>query len=476
MSGVGLRSERGPILLALMLSIFIVAMDSTIVATAVPTIVRDLGDFELFPWLFSASLLAQAATVPVYAKLADTFGRRPVLFTGIGIFVVGCVFCAMAWSMPSLILARALQGIGAGAVLPVSLTIASDIYTMRERAQAQAYLSSVWGIAAVMGPTMGGLLSQLVSWRWIFLISIPLALTAILLLWRSYRPAFERHRSRIDYGGAVLLVAALVLLVLGILQSGHAWPWPSWQTAVTFGGGVTLLVIFALVERRAADPVLPPWVLRDRLHRTASLASLGVGIVLLGVVSFTPTFLEAVVHAPPIVAGLTVASLSVGWTFSGAWAGALYFRLGFRITMMIGAAIVLVGAGALAFIALAPSVVWIAIACLIVGFGLGFVANPALIASQSFVEMRQRGVVSGVNSLFRSIGSAIGVAVLGAIANGVIAAQGGSGDAGAVQAGGIAVFLTLIVIGVALLIVCACIPAVPLPEAQASRDQPPAGR
>src|SRR4051812_25346009 len=186
-SAVGLRSERGPVLGAIMLSTALVALDATIIATAVPSIVRDLGGFSQFPWLFSIYLLTQAVTVPLYGKLADVVGRRPVLFFGIAVFLLGSVLCGVAWSMPALIVARAVQGIGAGAVLPMTITVVGDLYSVEERARVQGYVASVWGAASVIGPTLGGVFSEYVSWRWIFFINIPLGAVAAWMLWRNFK-------------------------------------------------------------------------------------------------------------------------------------------------------------------------------------------------------------------------------------------------------------------------------------------------
>ena len=190
-SAVGFRSERGPILIALMLSTSLVALDSTIVATAVPSIVGDLGGFSQFPWLFSVYLLAQAVSVPVYGKLADMFGRKPVMLFGIGLFLLGSILCGFAWSMPALIAFRAVQGLGAGAVQPMSVTIAGDIYTLAERAKAQGYLASVWAISAVVGPTLGGLFAQYLTWRWIFFVNIPLCALAAWMLIRRFHESVD---------------------------------------------------------------------------------------------------------------------------------------------------------------------------------------------------------------------------------------------------------------------------------------------
>ena len=219
---MGLRSERGPLLLAMMLATGLVAIDSTIIATAVTSIVADVGGFSQFPWLFSVYLLASAVTVPVYAKLADTIGRKPLILFGIAVFLLGSVLCGFAWDMTSLIVFRAIQGIGAGAILPITITMVADLYTVEERARVQGYMASVWAIAAVAGPTLGGVFAQFDLWRGIFFLNIPLCLLAGWMIWSRFEERIERRAHRIDYAGAALLTVAMTLLILGVLQGGHA--------------------------------------------------------------------------------------------------------------------------------------------------------------------------------------------------------------------------------------------------------------
>ncbi|MDQ1129180.1 MFS transporter [Microbacterium sp. SORGH_AS_0888] len=459
--GVGLRSARGPVLLSIMLSTFLIAIDSTILSTAVPTIVRELGGFDQFPWLFSVYLLAQAATVPVYGKLADTFGRKPVMVVGIGVFLLGSVLCALAGSMVWLIAFRALQGVGAGAIMPTALTIAGDIYTVRERARAQGYLATVWAVASVAGPTLGGLFAQFVSWRWIFWVNVPIGVLALWLLWRAYREDFARRPRRIDYAGAVLLTGTLVLLVLGVLEGGDAWGWMSWPSLAVFGSGLVLLLAFLWAERRAEDPILAPWLLRRRIVSTSTLAALLIGVVMMGLVSFVPPFLEDAAGAAPIVSGLALATLTLGWPVTASLAGLFYLRIGFRRTALIGAVVTIAGTALVAGLAFAASVPLTALGCFVVGLGLGLVANPTLIAAQSSVVQHERGVVSGANALARSVGGAGGVAVFGAIANAVIAA---SGDGAALHAGASAVFAGIVIAAVALFGACLLLPTVPIQD------------
>ena len=464
--GVGFRSKRGPILISLMLSTGLVAIDSTIVATAVPSIVHDIGGFASFPWLFSAYLLAQAVSVPVYAKLSDVVGRKPIILIGIGLFLLGSILCGLAWSMPALIAFRVLQGLGAGAVQPMAITIAGDIYSLTERAKVQGYLASVWAVSSVVGPTLGGVFSALGMWRGIFLVNIPLCLLAGWMLLRTFHENVERTRHRVDYLGAALLTASLTLIILGALEGGQAWGWTSAISVAVFAGGALLFAVFILVERRAAEPVLPPWVVSRRLLATTALISFGVGAVMLGLTSYVPTFLEGALSTSPILAGLALAALTIGWPISASQSGRFYLRLGFRKTAMIGITITVLGTAVLALTASTPNVLLAAASCFIVGLGLGLVATPSLIAAQSSVDWNERGVVTGTNLFARSIGSSIGVAVFGAVANAIYAGTpGGNTDPHTVVAASGAVFLA--VLAAAVLTVVAVV-AMPVTDSKAT--------
>jgi EmrB/QacA subfamily drug resistance transporter len=419
---VGLRSERGPVLIAVMLSTALVALDQTIVSTAVPSIVHDLGGFREFPWLFSVYLLAQAATVPVNGKLADLFGRKPVMYYGIAVFLAGSVLCAVAWSMPVLILARGLQGLGAGAVQPIGMTLIGDIYTLRERAKVQGYVASVWGISSVVGPTVGGAFSQLLSWRLIFWVNVPLCLLAALML-RRFSENIQPRQAKVDYLGAVLLTLATTMIVLGLLESGQAWAWASWQTPAVFGGALVLLVGFVLVERRVAEPVLPLWVFRSRILVVTSSLSFLVGALLLGLSSYVPTLGQEVLGASAIVSGFALGALTLGWPVAAAVSGRLYLTIGFRATGLLGVALAVAGATVLTVLDPAGSLWHVAAGCVLIGFGMGWIAAPALVVAQSSVAWGERGVATATNMFSRSVGSAVGVAVFGAVVNAVAGAH-----------------------------------------------------
>jgi len=463
MTDVGFRSERGPILISLMVTTGLVAIDATILATAVPTIVDDLGGFAQFPWLFSVYLLAQAVSVPLYAKLSDTVGRKPIIFVGIGLFLLGSILCGLAWSMPALIAFRAVQGLGAGAVQPMAVTIAGDIYSVAERAKVQGYLASVWAVSAVVGPTLGGVFSEFLSWRWIFFVNIPLCLLAAWLLGRSFHETIEKRRHRVDYLGAALLTLSLTLLILAVLEGGQSWAWNSPQSVGAFALGGLLLSGFVWAEIRAAEPVLPLWVISRRLLLSTSLISLGVGAILIGLTSYVPTYLQGSLGSSPLVAGLTLATLTIGWPISATLSGRIYLRVGFRTTVLLGTMLVIAGASLLAVFGGRPTLFVVGLGCFVVGLGLGLVATPSLVAAQSSVPWNERGVVTGTNLFSRSIGSGVGVAIFGAVANAILAGAD-SRTPTAVEAASTSVFIAIVVAAVGVLVAAFWMPdAGPLP-------------
>lgn len=469
---VGLRSERGPILGSLMLSTGLVALDSTIIATAVLTITESLGGFAHFPWLFSIYLLAQAVTVPIYGKLADMVGRKPVILFGIVVFALGSLLCGLAGNMLWLIVFRALQGIGAGAIQPMTTTIAGDLYTLAERARVQGYLASVWAISAVAGPLVGGIFAEYVSWRWIFLINIPFSALAGWTLLRHFTETAPRRNHNIDYAGAALLTLGAGAVILGLLEGGKAWAWDSPMSIGIFVGGTVVLAGFAFLQQRAPNPVLPLWLFSRRVVVASCVVALLVGAVVLGLTSYVPTFAQGVLGTDPIVGGLTVGALTIGWPLASSQAGKVYLRLGFRATATIGATLVTIGAASTLFIGTESTVWQIAMSCFVIGTGMGLLSTPTLIAAQTRAEWHERGVVTSANMFARSLGSATGVALFGALVN----SHTGAGDqpAPVALADGIhAVFVAVTVMAVAVLMAAISMPG---RAASSGRTSPQAAR
>jgi EmrB/QacA subfamily drug resistance transporter len=411
-----------------MLAKGLIALDSTILATAVPSVVRELGAYEQFPWLFSAYLLAQAVSVPIYSKLADTIGRKPIILVGVGLFLISSVLAGLAWDMVPLIVFRALQGLGAGAVQPISTTIVGDLYSVEERGQVQGYLASVWAICSVIGPVLGGIFSEYISWRWIFWVNVPLCLIAGWALVRSYHESIEQKPHRIDYLGAATLTVGLSAVILELLQGGQGWAWTSWESLCCVLVGVLSLTAFAFAERRAVEPVLDLRLLGRPVIRAMSVISLGIGMLMTGVTSYAPTYLQNSIGLSPLFSGIAVAALALSWPASATFSAKFYMRYGYRTTILAGGCIAMCGTVGMAACGPWPHPVSIALASIVMGLGLGQVASPSLIASQSSVHWGERGVVTGLNQFARSAGSAIGVAIFGAIANNMIAAGKGAED------------------------------------------------
>jgi EmrB/QacA subfamily drug resistance transporter len=409
--------SRGFVLLALMCTMMLAAMDTTIVSTAVPQIVGDLGGFRLFTWVFSIYLLAQTVTIPVYGKLSDLFGRKPVLIVGTLIFLAGSAASALAWSMFALIVFRGIQGLGAGAIMATVFTLAGDLYSVRERAAVQGWLSSVWGIAAIAGPVLGGGFAEYASWRWIFVVNLPIGILALALIGAYLHEQHVRRRPQVDYAGSTLVLLAVGLCIFGVLQGGQAWAWLSTPSLLVFAGSAVLLVLTIRVERRAAEPVLPGWLWRRRVLLGANLATIAMGMALMAPDAYLPTFLQSVQGLGAIAAGLVLAAESIGWPAASALSGRLYLRIGYRDAALGGAMLLLLAA--LGFLWMpVPQPVWaVVLDQVALGAGFGLLSTPLLVGLQSVVGWQQRGVVTGANMFSRYLGQSLGAALFGAIFN-----------------------------------------------------------
>lgn len=410
-------ARRRWVLLALMSSMLLAAMDSTIVATAIPQIVGDLGGFSLFSWVFSIYLLVQTVTIPIYGKLADIFGRKVILISGMVMFLLGSAACALAWDMTTLIVFRGFQGVGAGSVMATVATLAGDLYTVRERARIQGWLSSMWGMAAITGPVIGGALAQYVSWRWIFLINIPIGLVAMLLLSLFLREQFERRTHTIDYAGAVLVLLSAGLFILGLLEGGQRWPWLSWPSLGIFAAALISGALLVCVERRAAEPILPGWLWRRRTLWGANLATVGMGVAMMAPDTYLPVFAQTSLGLGAIAAGLVLASMSIGWPVASSLSGRLYLRVGFRNTALGGSGLIVL---AMLMFVLMPrplNVTGVVAQTILLGAGFGLLSTPLLVGVQSAVEWGQRGVVTGANMFSRYLGASLGAALMGGTFN-----------------------------------------------------------
>ena len=414
------EQRRGWILAALMVTMALAAMDSTIVATAIPQIVGDLGGFSLFSWLFSIYLLIQTITIPIYGKLADIYGRKPILIFGVVVFLLGSGACAGAWDMISLIAFRGLQAVGAGAIMATVNTIAADIYTLEERAKIQGWLSSVWGVSAILGPTLGGALADYASWRWIFIINIPVGIGSIILISMFLKENRPTKTMKIDWLGALALLVTGAFIMFGLMQGGQSSDWISLKTLIFIVIATILVFITIKIESRAESPILPRWVWRKRVLVGANVATIGMGVLTMGPNMFLPVFAQSVMGVGAITAGFILASMSITWPLSSSLSGKLYLRIGFRNTALWGITIVIIAVCGFLLVPYPSSLGILFAIQLLMGAGFGLISTPLMVGVQSTVEWGQRGVVTGASMFSRYFGQSLGAAVFAAIFNSVL--------------------------------------------------------
>ncbi|HEU0073487.1 MAG TPA: MDR family MFS transporter [Dehalococcoidia bacterium] len=411
------------LVMALMFAIAIAALDATVVSTALPTVVGNLGGLSLFSWVFSVYLLASTVTVPLYGKLADLYGRKPVLLFGIAVFLIGSVLCGMAGSMLELVIFRAVQGVGAGAMQPVTMTIIGDVFSIEQRARIQGLFSSVWGVTSLSGPAIGGLLADGLSWRWVFFINLPLGLIAMLFIWRFFQEKTEKQSHVIDYFGTVLLSGSVVALLLALLEGGAKYGWLSLETLTLIGVSALLLVAFIVQEGRAREPVLPMWLFRNKVI-VMSCATIAVcGGLMFGVSSYVPLFAQGVYGGTAFDAGLIVLPMSFSWPVASVIGGRMILRFGYYSAAVTGGISLVIGALILLTLSRDAPRELAMLAALIVGFGMGFMTSALIISLQNAVEWRYRGVATGAFQFFRTIGGAISVAIMGALLNSNLAGR-----------------------------------------------------
>ncbi len=417
---------RRPLVLAsVMAAMFMIAIEATIVSTAMPQIAGQLGDLHLYAWVFSSFLLTQTATTVVFGKLADLYGRKPVLLVGIVIFLAGSVLCGFAWSMPSLIGFRLLQGVGAGAIQPVSLTVVGDLYSVQERGRIQGWIASVWGISSVLGPLAGGLIIRHLSWAWIFWINVPVGLVAFAGFSAFLHEKVARQQHRVDVLGAGLFTAAIASLMVALTGLGAQGAQGGGRTvAPALGLFVLSAVLFVVQERRARDPMLAFALWARRPIATTNGASLLSGMAIIGLTAFLPMYVQGVLQRSALVAGFALTAMVAGWPVGSIVAARNFGRFGLRTTLLVGAA--LLPTGALAFVALGPggSPVLAGAGSVVVGLGMGFLSTSAIVIVQDSVGWAERGAATASNIFSRNLGSTLGATVLGGVLNLGLARQG----------------------------------------------------
>ena len=407
--------RRWVVTIGVMTGMFLAALEATVVGTAMPTVIATLGGLEHYSWVFSAYLLTSTVTVPLWGKLSDLYGRRPLFQAGVTFFLLGSVLSGLAQTMPQLILFRGIQGLGAGGLVPLAMTIIGDIYTLKERTRMQALFSGVWGLSSIVGPILGGFLTDQLSWRWIFFINVPFGIASSIIMGYALVESRKRQRPIIDYAGAITLTIAVGLLMLVLVAEGDFADLLHLRNLFLLAGSALFFVLFYKIEKRSKDPIIPFALFENRIVAVAIIAGFLTGVAMFGAISFIPLFAQGTRGSSPTEAGTLLTPLMLSWVLLSIVGGRLLLRIGYRPTVVAGCALLTAGFVVLASLEKGVPMSWLYLDLAIIGSGLGLTMLTLLIAVQQAVPREQLGTATSLNQFSRSIGGAIGVAVMGAI-------------------------------------------------------------
>jgi EmrB/QacA subfamily drug resistance transporter len=410
----GITREQLLVTAGVMAGIAVAALDSTVVGTAMPTIIGQLGGIEQYGWVFAAYLLTATTTVPVFSTLADVRGRKPIFLAGLALFVGGSALCGLSQSMLMLIVFRAIQGLGAGALQPIAFTIVGDIFEPRQRAKMQGLFSSVWGVSAIVGPALGGVITGTVGWRWVFYINVPVGLVAGILIGAVLHEHVEHRKHRLDLVGAASLTFGVALLLLAVSEGSTV----GWLSPVIIGsalGAAILLGVFVRAERAAAEPMISMALLRRPIVAAGLAVGTLAGVVMFGLTAYVPPLVQGVMGGSPLEAGLAVGAMSIGWPIGSIVSGRAILHWGVRPIVLLGTGFLVVGTALLTQAGSIQSLLYTSAATAVTGLGMGFTTTPLLVAIQGAVSWQQRGQATGLVQFSRTIGGAVGTGVLGAL-------------------------------------------------------------
>jgi EmrB/QacA subfamily drug resistance transporter len=399
----------------MMLSLFLASMEVTIVATAMPTIVAQLGGLSIYAWVFSAYMLTSTTVVPIFGKLSDIYGRRRIYLIAMTIFLIGSVLCAQATSMPQLVIFRALQGLGAGGIQPLAFIIIGDIFAFEQRAKMQGWFSSVWGLSSIIGPLIGGFIVEQASWQWIFWLNLPFGLVAAVLMLVAWRDVTPRAPGQIDYAGAALLSGGIIALMLALFELRSGTPAEPVMFAFVLITSIVLFIALGWVERRATNPILPLPLFRDRLFATSIGHGFLAGFALFGTTSFLPLFVQAVLGTSATAAGATLTPQILMWVTASIIGSRLLLRINYRSLALTGMTLLVFSFAMFVLVDASTPQWWLFVLVGMGGLGMGLSIPSFLIAVQTTVPRQSLGTATATVQFSRSIGGTVGTSVLGVI-------------------------------------------------------------
>lgn len=410
------RYQRN-ITIALLIATFLAATEVTVISTAMPVITQDLGGLNLISWVFAIYLLMFAVMTPIFGKLADLFGRKKIFITGAAIFLIGSAFCGFAQSMEQLILFRALQGIGAGALMPMTFTIVGDIFNYEQRAKVQALISSIWGISGICGPLVGGFFVDFFTWHWIFFINIPFGLVSMYFIHKYLEENIEERKRSIDYGGAVTFIIGMSALLYALLSGGNEIAWDDGLMLILIGIAVVFLAAFIVIQTKVREPLIPFFLFKNRHLVIANVSGLLLGAIVIGLTAYMPLWVQGVLLLAATSSGLTLIPMSLGWPLGSFLSGQFIVRLGTKPISLTGVILIAIGTFALTFITPATPNILLVVIMFFIGLGFGLSMTIFTVIVQSSVDWNSRGTAASTNTFLRTLGQALGITVLGTVLN-----------------------------------------------------------